>query len=170
MISFKRVANGLWSELNIIAIQISLFNACCLFKNKMLPLRKINDSGLTLLSRNYTCYVNLANYKCCLNSFGCYNRQKRPFIRGSTWCLYLHNKTEIIKNDLRKEEMLMRNECTQEWIMSGDTMEGDQHRGLRLGHPFPSASLRSPSSPSCFSQSLPCRLSPACPCLAVVNV
>lgn len=39
------------------------------FKNKMLPLRKTNDNGLTLLSRNYTCYVNLANYK-HLNSFG----------------------------------------------------------------------------------------------------
>lgn len=112
------------------------------FKNKMLPLRKTNDNGLTLLSRNYTCYVNLANYK-HLNSFGWYNRWKRPFIRRSTWLLYQHNKTEIIKNNLRKEEMLMRS-----GICPGMNYTGRQHRvrdshgALCLGNEgFPSASL-----------------------------
>lgn len=92
--------------------------AAC-FKNKMLPLRKINDNSLTLLSRNYTCYVNLANYK-CLNSFGWYNRWKRPFIRRSTWRLYQLNKTEIIKKkfkerwNVNEEWNVPRNELYQE--------------------------------------------------------
>jgi hypothetical protein len=109
MTSFKRVASRLWWELNIIAVQISLVSACCLFQIQNAPFRKINFNGLTLLSRNYTCYVNLANYK-CLDSFGWYNKWKRPFIKRSTWHLCQRNETEIIKNNLRNEEMLMRNE------------------------------------------------------------
>lgn len=122
-VSFKRVANRLWSELSIIAIQIYLVNACCLFQKQNVPLRKSNDNGWTLLSRNYTCYVNLANYK-CLDSFGWYNRWKRPFIRRSTWRLYQHNKTKIIKHNPRKEKNvneewnLPRNELYQETAWS----------------------------------------------------
>lgn len=111
------------------------------FKNKMLPLRETNDNGLTLLSRNYTCYVNLANYR-RLNSFGWYNRWKRPFIRRSTWLLYQHNKTEIIKNNLRKEEMLMRSGICPGMNYTGRRHRvRDSHRALCFGNEgFPSAS------------------------------
>ena len=117
------------------------------FKNKMLPLRETNDNGLTLLSRNYTCYVNLANYK-RLNSFGWYNRWKRPFIRRSTWLLYQHNKTEIIKNNLRKEEMLMRSGICPGMNYTGRQHRvRDSHRALCFGNEgFPSASLSGWSS------------------------
>lgn len=124
------------------------------FKNKMLPLREINDNGLTLLSRNYTCYVNLANYK-RLNSFGWYNRWKRPFIRRSTWRLYQHNKTEIIKNNLRKEEMLMSNGICPGLNIPGDDMEcGIITKGFILKmdslQPPPSARPHCPLSSLCF--------------------
>ena len=116
------------------------------FKNKMLPLRKINDNGLTLLSRNYTCYVNLANYR-CLNSFGWYNRWKRPFIRN-TWHRYQHNKTEIIKSNMRRAETLMEGSLPRNESYRETTWGMGSTRSAVSGKATPLCSLSSSPPPT----------------------
>jgi len=57
--------------------------------------------------------------------------------------LYQHNKTEIIKNNLRKEEMLMRSRICPGMNYTGRQHSvWDSHGALCLGNEgFPSASL-----------------------------
>lgn len=57
--------------------------------------------------------------------------------------MYQHNKTEIIKNNLRKEEMLMRSGICPGMNYTGRQHRvRDSHRALCFGNEgFPSASL-----------------------------